>query len=95
MGTICGSHENAWGAIGDDEGTDTFVLPSLKNGWHYSGTEKLKWNTSGGWLSALKGFTPGASDGPVLSVKWSVTPNDDVVHDIAVIIGGPAGVPHK
>lgn len=94
-GTICGSHENAWGAIGDDEGTDAFVLPSLKNGWHYSGTDNLTWNTSGGWLSALKGFQPGSSDSPVLSVKWSVTPNDDVVFDIAVIIGGPVGVPHK
>ena len=95
VGTICGSHENAWGAIGDDAGTDAFVLPSLKNGWQYSGTDKLKWNTSGGWLGALQGFQPGSSDSPVLSVKWSVTPNDDVVFDIAVIIGGPVGVPHK
>jgi hypothetical protein len=93
-GTICGSHENVWGAIGDDSDTDFFVLPKLKNGWQLSDMQKLVWNTSGGSLSGPTGFQPNGIDG-TLTVKWMVTPNDDVVYDIAVRIFGPRGVPHK
>jgi hypothetical protein len=93
-GTICGSHENVWGAIGDDSDNDVFVLPKLKNGWQLSGLEKLAWNTSGGSLSGPSGFQPNGTEG-TLTMKWTVTPNDDVAYDIAVNIAGPRGVPHK
>ena len=94
-GTICGSHENVWAAIGDDKDNDVFGLPSLKNGWEYDGFEKLKWNTSGGSLSGPTGLVSNSSAGQTLTVKWMVTPNDDVEYDVAVRIRGPVGVPHK
>jgi hypothetical protein len=93
-GTICGRHSNVWGAIGDDKDSDVFVLPNLKNGWALSGLKNLEWNTSGGSLSGPTGFQPNGTNG-VLTVKWMVTPNDDVAYDIAVKVSGPIGVPRK
>jgi len=93
-GTICGLHYNAWAAIGDDKDTDVFMLPKLKNGWQLSSLEKLWWDTTGGSLTGPLGFVPNATQG-TLTMKWMVTPNDDVSYDFAVRIAGPRGVPHK
>lgn len=93
--TLCGSHENCWGCIGDDSGTDTFNI-TLKNDWVFTSNSIHVEVSAGGKGSASA--LPGLPIGPNVwqqSVSWSVTPADWVEYFVGVSITGPIGVPWK
>lgn len=92
--TLCGLHENSWGAVGDDEGSDQFQI-NLKNGWtlHDISVGTIKTSTAEKLDGPEPSFPHGATSwSPQFS--WSVTPNDRVGYQVTVFIKGPKGVPH-
>ena len=91
--SFCGSHENAWAAIGDDSGDDIYAI-KVVNDWSLDHMEFTYKDQSGGSLSGPSGF-PHAGTSWSAKIHWSVTPNDDVGYAVAVWIIGPKGVPHK
>ena len=91
--SFCGSHENAWAAIGDDSGDDIYAI-KVVNDWLLDHMEFTYKDQSGGSLSGPSGF-PHAGTSWSAKMHWSVTPNDDVGYAVAVWIVGPKGVPHK
>ncbi len=93
LATLCGHHENNWGAIGNDADEDVFEI-TLDNDWLLDHFEFVTKNDSGGTLSGPSGFPHGGTSWTP-RIKWTVTPNDDVYYDIAVWVVGPKGVPHK
>lgn len=89
--TLCGVHENSWGAIGDDTGTDHYQI-TLKNGWVFEDIEMSTYKSSTNEI--IQGPTPslpigGTSWSPQFS--WTVTPNDRAVYTVSVFIKGPKG----
>lgn len=93
--TFSGRHDNCWGAVGDDEGTDVFEI-SLRNGWvlHELSFEKSISGKDEGTVTAPSGFVPGATSWKP-EIKWSVSPADEIAYWAFVVIRGPKGVPHK
>jgi hypothetical protein len=91
--SFCGSHENAWAAIGDDSGEDIYAM-TVKNDWLLDHMEFTYKDQAGGSLSGPSGF-PNAGTSWTAKIQWNVTPNDDVGYSVAVWIVGPKGVPHK
>ncbi len=101
--TIRASHENCWGTIGDDSGTDRYQI-SLSNGWvldHAEFSSHLEDETdpdegrttpASGTLPS--GFVPGATSWRP-SIDWVVTPNDKILYTLDVFIRGPVCTSHK
>jgi hypothetical protein len=97
--SIAGSHANCLGAIGDDEGTDTYEI-SLKNGWVLdSAVFSTSFDPGEASTSPSAGQVPGGfQDGGTYwkpSIQWSVTPSDWVHYGLYVGIRGPECTSHK
>jgi len=92
--TICGRHENVWGAFSDDSGKDTYEI-KLLNGWTMEEMKVWVGGTSEAGLSSKpSGFNPGLAYWKP-SIGWWATPNDTIKYYVEVIAKGPAGVPFK
>jgi len=94
--TFCGIHENVWGAIGDDTGTDKYKVSGLKNQWILDGISVSKYKTSSN--EVINDPSPGLGTATTswnTQMSWKVTPNDRVAYTVSVFITGPIGVPYK
>ncbi len=92
--TLFGYHRNCSGAIGDDEGIDTYDV-KLRNGWKVRrvADSKEHKSSSGEHVGNLKAW--GAADDRRFSVDWRVTPGDEISYQHTVEIVGPMGRPHR
>lgn len=92
--TFYGFHYNVWGTIGDDKGTDKFEI-TVKNGWAIDGGKVYVHVDQGEGYTLGPGAVPFNVTSWKPSVKWNVSPNDDLCHGADVYIVGPKGVPWK
>ncbi|MEN8222621.1 MAG: hypothetical protein ABFR36_05135, partial [Acidobacteriota bacterium] len=93
---ICGFHKNSWGAVGNDSGTDSYLI-NLKNGWVFKSMTKAKWKKTSA-DEVLKNPNPPLPVGAntwTTAIEWVVTPNDHVVYQIKVLVEGPIGTHYK
>ena len=91
-----GFHGNCWAAVGDDFGSDTYEIGPLKNAWSllsFSFGDSLPKVDSCDHAAKPLGFQAGANQWAP-EVDWCVTPNDELLYWLWVVILGPKGFPH-
>ncbi len=93
--SICGSHMNAWAAIGDDQGTDTYRVDLTGGSWVIEGWSfQVSVEPGEGWAQ----FQPGNAYHETVadfSAPWLVSANDTVIYDSFIYISGPCGTSFK
>jgi len=92
---IKGFHWNAWGAVGNDTGTDAYQI-SLKNGWVIDNASYKRYVSSGDEVVSATPPTSTAIGNTTYtpSIYWNVSPNDHIAYCFRIWIKGPKGVPH-
>jgi PKD domain len=93
--SICGYHMQPWGAIGDDEGTDTYRVDISGGSWVIEG---WSFQVSADPDEAWAQFQPGNAFQEKIAdfnIPWMVSSNDSVTYDSVIFISGPCGTSHK
>ena len=90
---IVAKHENCWGAIGTDKGSDIYAI-NLKNGWTLYDFEWRRKSTTGASLTDPTGFPKGGSSW-TFSIDWFAHPDSAMIYGGIIYIRGPKGIPHK
>ncbi len=93
--SICGSHYNAWGAVGNDSGTDHYKVDLSSSFWRIEHVDfEPTFDPGEGFvqLQPNNSFHKKIGD---FKINWEVTPNDNVFYDMSVHMSGPCGISHK
>lgn len=94
--TAVGFHGNCRGAVGDDTGTDVYLIGPLKNSWvlaDFTFQDSLPQYGSCDDAVAPPGFQMGGNQWTP-AISWCVTPADELFYRLWVYIVGPKGFPH-
>jgi hypothetical protein len=90
---LAGYHSSDCCVTGDN-GSDTYFLPSLRNGWVYEFLDfNFNQNATTG-MASPSGFTPGAA-GHTVRVNWGMPLHEIVSYSLIPYIRGPNGVPFQ
>jgi hypothetical protein len=87
--TFLGYHSNCWACIGDDGGSDVYLI-NVPNGWVLDHFDFNLYYEAGAHVATA--FPQGATSWQP-TIDWTVTPNDDLLYQGYVYIVGPKGVP--